>query len=567
MVTRQADRLQVVTSKAIILAELVLELRLAATRVGVRVAESGVLTGCEGCADVLLAMHLGWSASSSVEERLIQQPSNGISLGSALVWCQRKSNMKYPRFDEFVEDPMAAVGHLISLHGVPAASSKRVLLDEAHSQTERAARYRELRDQERSSSAGIGAAKRQGEPIDALLTKMRATSDQRKELESDLRAYLASLQSLWVDNEEPPATSLEGKPGYLEYRFTDNVRQCSVHVRAEQEPADWNTYVLAHSASTSWHLSEVLDAMQEACGVPVTRLVARDDNKRCLGVLPVVELNSRIFGRRMVSLPWVNYGSDLSDNQSVQEDLLDTASSRARDSGAQHLELRETNPREGWPSRQHKVTLTRALPGSVDTLERSFGSAVRAQSRKAERSGCDFVVGGLELLKDFHTVLSVNMRDLGSPAHGLRFYERLVKALGERLNVAVVYKGGTPLAAGILVSHGNTVEIPWASALGSAKSMDVNMYMYRKILGHTVEQGFQYFDFGRSSPNSPTHKFKLQWGARAHPLYWHYWLGRNQTIPDLRPENSKYSIVVAAWKRAPVSVTKVIGAQLVTGIP
>ena len=46
---------------------------------------------------------------------------------------------------------------------------------------------------------------------------------------------------------------------------------------------------------------------------------------------------------------------------------------------------------------------------------------------------------------------------------------------------------------------------------------------YASILedaGICMPKWFSYFDFGRSSPNKGTFKFKEQWGAEPHALNW-----------------------------------------------
>ena len=60
------------------------------------------------------------------------------------------------------------------------------------------------------------------------------------------------------------------------------------------------------------------------------------------------------------------------------------------------------------------------------------------------------------------------------------------------------------------------LEIPWASTLQSANKYDVNMWMYRMILKKAIDLGYKYFDFGRSTRDANTYKFKKQWGAKPH---------------------------------------------------
>jgi hypothetical protein len=79
--------------------------------------------------------------------------------------------------------------------------------------------------------------------------------------------------------------------------------------------------------------------------------------------------------------------------------------------------------------------------------------------------------------------------------------------------------------------------------------------------------GCSVFDFGRSTPNEGTYKFKEQWGAQPVPLCWEYALVEGDTLPDSSPKNPKFSIAIAAWKKLPVSVATFIGPAIVRSIP
>jgi len=75
------------------------------------------------------------------------------------------------------------------------------------------------------------------------------------------------------------------------------------------------------------------------------------------------------------------------------------------------------------------------------------------------------------------------------------------------------------------------------------------------------------FDFGRSSRDSNTLRFKKQWGAQPHELYWHYWLPEGRELPALNPNNPKFRLMVEAWKRLPLWVANRLGPGIVKDIP
>jgi hypothetical protein len=86
-------------------------------------------------------------------------------------------------------------------------------------------------------------------------------------------------------------------------------------------------------------------------------------------------------------------------------------------------------------------------------------------------------------------------------------------------------------------------------------------------LEHACREGFQFFDFGRSTPNSGTYRFKEQWGAEPYQLYWHYWIASGGEIPQLNPQNPKYVLAIKMWQRLPLSVANWLGPHIVKYLP
>lgn len=68
------------------------------------------------------------------------------------------------------------------------------------------------------------------------------------------------------------------------------------------------------------------------------------------------------------------------------------------------------------------------LATDVDSQWRGFDAKLRNQTRKAEKSGLQFVGGHLELLDGFYEVFARNMRDLGTPVYTKNFFCNILDA-------------------------------------------------------------------------------------------------------------------------------------------
>src|SRR5690606_35261022 len=107
--------------------------------------------------------------------------------------------------------------------------------------------------------------------------------------------------------------------------------------------------------------------------------------------------------------------------------------------------------------------------------------------------------------------------------------------------------GGEPMAAAIALRARDTVLVPWASSLRRHRNLCPNMLLYWTMMEEAIGSGAARFDFGRSSPGSGTHQFKVQWGAQAEPLHWEYVMVRGGDPPDQGPRNPKYQKAVELW--------------------
>jgi len=207
------------------------------------------------------------------------------------------------------------------------------------------------------------------------------------------------------------------------------------------------------------------------------------------------------------------------------------------------------------------------LPDTHTELWMGFTSKLRAQIKRTKRESPRILFGGKEYLDDFYTVYTRNMRDLGSPAHSKKFVLNILDSFTNSSWIVVLYLNNLPVAAGLLINHGNTLSIPLASTIRNVNPLGINMLLYSEMLKFAVQSGFRYFSFGRSTRDSGTFLFKQQWGAEPKRLYWHYWLNGNAELPSLNPENPKYTLAIKVWKRLPLIITRYLGPSIVKYLP
>jgi hypothetical protein len=111
------------------------------------------------------------------------------------------------------------------------------------------------------------------------------------------------------------------------------------------------------------------------------------------------------------------------------------------------------------------------------------------------------------------------------------------------------------------------MEIPWASSDRRYDRLAPNMLLYSSVLEYACQQGCKVFDFGRSTVDTGTYRFKEQWGAKPLPLYWYYWLKDDRPLPELNPNNPRYRLAISLWRNLPLPIANVLGPHIVKYLP
>ncbi len=357
----------------------------------------------------------------------------------------------------------------------------------------------------------------------------------------------------------------------------------------QTEPNDsvvWNAYIDAHPKSTLYHLYNWKNIIEKTYAHKTYYLIAEQQPNKpnnstnpVIGILPLVHIKHFLFGNSLISIPFFDLGGILADNDEVEKALLSEAIKLAQKLKAKNIELRHPQPlsciRELNPpnptnpsnpttvvTKSHKVSMILNLPESSEELMKSFKSKLRSQIKKPVKEGLKSKIGGFELIDDFYKVFLVNMRDLGSPVHSKKLIQNVIEEFPEKAKIVIVYKEAQPIACSLVVSFKDTLENPWASALRKYSRLSPNMLLYWTMQKYACDNGFKYFDFGRSTPEEGTYKFKKQWSAKPFPLHWQYISLNGKSIEKETPEKSKFDETIKFWQKLPVPVTKILGPMI-----
>ncbi len=421
----------------------------------------------------------------------------------------------------------------------------------------------------RQLSRAIGEAKQAGTNVTALVEQKKRLSTRERELLGLISVPVHSPSTVLQAAATTAADTVHHEQDAVSDvpLDTDDLGATEVGLASITDWPTWDEFVKHQAGASVYHLSGWRAVIQKSFGHDCPYLVAKRSGQ-VVGVMPLVRLESWLFGHFMVSMPYFNYGGALSRDAAADRALIHKAIELATAAGCRHVEWRESAHRPEFPARTDKANMWLDLPADVDSLWQRLGSKLRAQIKKAQASGLTYETGGLGLLDEFYRVFSTNMRDLGTPVHGKSFFQLILRdAPGHPVLVIGRTPQGKPVSAALLLRHGSRMEVPWASTLRKANALNANMGLYWHMLSYACQNSCTVFDFGRSTKDAATYRFKQQWGARPVDSYWNYWLPKSVSLPRISPDNPKYLAAIAVWKKLPIALTQQMGPIIAKYIP
>lgn len=330
----------------------------------------------------------------------------------------------------------------------------------------------------------------------------------------------------------------------------------------------WDAYVSSHGNSTNYHMYGWREIIEKSFGHKTYYLAARGNDNEICGTLPLVYFKSALFGKFLVSLPFFNYGGILHSSDQAEAALFEASREIRKELDAVYFEFRHLYRNDRvTATKEHKVTMILDLESNEEMQWKSLNSKVRNQVRKAEKSGLKVITGQSDLLDEFYEVFCRNMRDLGTPVYSKSFFQNILEKFTKNSRIISIKLGERTVASGILLWFRDTLEVPWASSISDFRETCPNNLLYWEAIRFAIQKKLARFDFGRSTPEGGTYRFKKQWGAQPVQLYWQYLLEDGKKLPELNPDNPKYRLAIKMWQKLPVAVTKILGPPIVRNIP
>ncbi|MCA1979529.1 MAG: FemAB family PEP-CTERM system-associated protein [Thiobacillus sp.] len=338
----------------------------------------------------------------------------------------------------------------------------------------------------------------------------------------------------------------------------------TVRVLADADRARWDAYVAAHPDATFFHRAGWQRVIAQAFGHRTHFLLAERDD-RIVGVLPLAEIKSRLFGHSLGALPFCAYGGIVADDAVAYRALDEAAQALATRLGVGALEYRnQTAQHPDWPTKDLYVTFKKAILPEVEANLNAIPRKQRAMVRKGIKAG---LVGEIDAgTERFFHAYSASVHRLGTPVFSRKYFRLLKDEFGDDCEVLTIVLDGDIIASVMSFYFRDEVLPYYGGGVEAARAVAGNDFMYWDLMRRACERGLRVFDFGRSKRGTGSFDFKKNWGFEPTPLYYEYFLVRDSAVPEINPLNPKYRLFIQAWKKMPLALANAIGPHIVRNL-
>ncbi len=327
----------------------------------------------------------------------------------------------------------------------------------------------------------------------------------------------------------------------------------------------WDAFVMGCTQATFFHRAGWQRVLRGVFKHQTHFLYAEQDGQ-IRGVLPLVHVNSLLFGRSLVSLPFAVYGGVAASEESAALALEREAQQLAVRLGVDHLEMRNVQARHSdWPRQDLYVTFRKAIlpdeEANMLAIPRKQRAMVRKGIKNALRSDID------DGIDRFFALYADNVHRHGTPALPKRYFRALRDEFGSDCEVLTVSASdGRPLSSVLSFYFRDEVLPYYAGDDLAARELAANDFKYWELMRRGCARGLKVFDYGRSKHGTGPYAFKKNWGFEPTPLHYEYCLYKRDSVPQNNPSNAKFKLMIETWRRLPLGMANWLGPWVVRNL-
>jgi hypothetical protein len=329
-----------------------------------------------------------------------------------------------------------------------------------------------------------------------------------------------------------------------------------------------DSYIEAHPHATYAHGRAWRDTVWKSYHLPPLMLVALEAG-RVVGVAPWTLLLNPLVGPYLIVGPFSSFADLLFDGPNVADALVECTVRWGRRFGVRHARIRGIYPAPDFEALDATVSRCRFVCPRVDLREgiamawNRLETRARNAVRRAEKSGV--TIREATEWEPFMRVVDEGNRRLGSPFHGVRYFDHLRGQWGPDGRFWIAWVEGRPAAVAAGAVHRDTFYYLYGQNIAELRTSAANASLVWHMIKEAAECGLSWVDLGRSEAKSPHELFKRQWGCESRTIHETLIPIASHRLPDLTPTNPRFAFAQEQWARLPLWLTSRLGPWVIRG--
>lgn len=327
---------------------------------------------------------------------------------------------------------------------------------------------------------------------------------------------------------------------------------------------NWDCLVASHPGATIFHTAAWARVLRETYSYAPLYLAVREGD-RLLGLLPIMEVNSTLTGKRGVSLPFADYCTPLLSAGLEPDDLWNLALETANRRRWKYLEIRGSGlqPLDAPPSDsflRHKLDLT----DGEESLFAGLRSSNRRNIQKSKREGVEVRFDtSPDAMREYYRLHGLTRKRHGLPPQSWTFFSSIQRnVLDAGLGfVALGSYNNLNIAAAVYFSFGRNSLYKYGASDYAYQHLRANNLIMWEAIRRLSGEGNRSLCFGRTDlEDTGLREFKAGWGACEEEIsYYRFDLHQNafaHKSPRGEGLHRKF------FQTAPMLLSRLIGSVL-----
>jgi hypothetical protein len=287
------------------------------------------------------------------------------------------------------------------------------------------------------------------------------------------------------------------------------------------EYPDWNKVLNSYPGASFFHTSTWAKILQMSYHYKPLYLTMGGNGK--IAILPIMEVNSYLTGKRGVSLPFTDYCEPIVSNDDQFEEMFTYATDYGKKNGWRYVEIRggqkfldRNEPSECYFG--HNLNLTEGLKKILSNLRDS----TKRNIKKAEKEGVNCVIANsLNAVNEFYRLNCLTRRDHGLPPQPYYFFKNIYEEIISKHMgfVSLAKHKGTAIAGNVYFYLRENVMFKYGASDKIYHHLRPNNLVMWTAIKWCCEKGYKNLCFGKTeTDNDGLRQYKSGWGTKEYDI-------------------------------------------------